>query len=602
MKKLPFITILFTVLVCGYFMKSGGWEGRTGDNWKNTLNGYDSKAYYSYLPAFFIKHTLKITDSTLPYVNVTDKGIFNKHFVGPAVLWSPFFAAALEYSRLKGNHVNAYSALFIKAIGIAALFWLFIGLYCLWKTLKLFDIPEGIISLTILLIFFGTNLFYYSYQEYAMAHLYSFSLLSVFLYTGIKYARTERKIFLVLMCVAFGLSVIVRPTAICLLPCLVPLLCGGIKNMFHIFLKPIPILIFIVVVIPVLFIQCGAWYWETGHWYLRSYADEGFYFFHPQLFKVLFSFQNGWFIYTPVAVLSLTGFINLYKTNRISFYFCSLAIILWWYLVASWWCWSYEDGFEHRAFIDIYPIIAIGLAYLFPFKNNKGYASTSPKGRKRMTGILVFICALCLSLNLVQTYQYYKNILVPYWMDWKSYKYVFLKTSDKYIDCLGGQKDLPPYSNKLPQLVFSSQLNFSQPGESWRFKQPEMLYGKPAIHFAGDEFGTSVEIPADSVYNKGKRYYAKITLSRFEPTGNSSSGVLLVHDDVDTNHHHESYQAFAINDYPSGNDSNSRTYHYAIDIACLKSKGSRMYFYIWNPRHQNFYLTGLSMEIYRVFP
>ena len=31
---------------------------------------------------FFIKHTLKIEDTTLNYINVTAKGTFNKHSVG----------------------------------------------------------------------------------------------------------------------------------------------------------------------------------------------------------------------------------------------------------------------------------------------------------------------------------------------------------------------------------------------------------------------------------------------------------------------------------------------------------------------------------------
>src|SRR5579862_5128140 len=100
MKKLPLITIFFILLASAYFMKTVAWDGKNGNAWKSNLSGYDTRAYYSYLPKLFIGHNLKIADSTLPYVNVTDQGVFNKHFIGPAVLWSPFFITILEYAKV----------------------------------------------------------------------------------------------------------------------------------------------------------------------------------------------------------------------------------------------------------------------------------------------------------------------------------------------------------------------------------------------------------------------------------------------------------------------------------------------------------------------
>lgn len=579
-------------------MKTSTWKG---NNWKTTIDGYDTKAYYSYLPEFFVNHNLIITDSTLPYVNVINKQIFNKHFVGPAVLWSPFFLATLEYARLQHKDSDMYSALFVKGIGIAALFWLFIGLYCLWGILKFFNISDPVISLTLFLIVFGTNLFYYVFNQYMMAHMYSFSMLSVFLYTGMKYSRTEKKQYLVLMSMAFGLSVIIRPTSICVLPCLLPLMCGDIKKTMRTFFTPVSLFIAISIIVPILFLQCGTWYMQTGHWFVRAYSSEGFYFLHPQIFNVLLSFQNGWFVYTPLALISLFGLVNLYQINKVSFYSCFLAIIVWLYLVSCWWCWSYEDGFEHRAFIDIYALVAIGMAHLFPSAKNKIYAFASPLKKKIISGSLLLGCGLFLTVSLIQTYQYCNNIMFSYWMDWDCYKYVFLKTSDKYIDCLGGFRDLPPYTIKPTQLVISSKLNFTQ-GQGWRFKAPERLNGKPAIHFEGDDFGTVLDIPSDSVYNKGERYYAIITLTRFEPEGNSSSGVLFVSDVTGADNKNEYYKSFKINDYPSGKDSNTRTYQYELDTPGLIHKDSKMRFYIWNKDRQNFYLTGLSIEIYRCFP
>lgn len=599
MKNLSLFTIFFIVLGCGYFMKSYTWNN---DRWRETLNPYDPTGYYFYLPGIFIKHDLTITDSTLLYTNMVGKQIADKYFIGAAVLWSPFFMATLEYSRLFRNHTDVYSHLFIRAIGIAALFWLFVGLFCLRKILKYFNISEPVISLTLFMIFFGTNLAYYSYEQYMMVHLYSFSMLCVFLYAGIKYANSGKSFFLVLTSAAFALCVLIRPTSICVLPCLLPLMCGDLKKTFRVFFSPKPFIIAFSIVVPILFIQCIAWHMETGHWFVRAYSSEGFYFLHPKILRVLFSFHSGFFIYTPLALVSLFGFINVYRVNKVAFYCCSLVIIIWTYLVASWWCWSYQDGFEHRAFIDIYPVIAIGMAHLFPSVRNGIYASVSPFKRNIITAGLLFTFSLFLSLNQIQTYQYYNSILSAD-MNWDSYKYIFLKTSNKYVNCLGGCRDIQPYSRKPPLLVYSSTLNIMHPGKEWQCIAPEILNGKPVIHFNKEnDYGVCLRVlPSDSFYNKGEAYCTKVVLTRFEPRGNSSKGALFVNDIQDAKGNHEFYRSFMINDCPSGNDSNTHTYYYIMATPSLMHKDSKMAFYIWNQGRGDFYLTGLSVSIYRCF-
>lgn len=579
-------------------MRTYTWKS---DRWKETLKAYDPQGYYAYLPAIFIKHDFTITDSTLNFVNKVNNRWVDKHFMGASILWSPFFLAALEYSRLFKSHVDAYSPLFIKAIGIAALFWLFAGLFCLRKILKSFNISEPIISLTLFLIFFGTNLFYYSFEQYMMVHLYSFSLLCVFIYAGMKYSGTGKIGYLILTSAAFALAVLVRPTSICILPFMLPLMCGGLEKMFRIFCNLKSFIIAICVIVPLFSLQCIAWHMESGLWFVRAYSGEGFYFLHPKIRSVLFSFHSGLFIYTPLALVSLLGFINVYRVNKVVFYCCALAIMVWTYLIASWWCWSYQEGFEHRAFIDIYPLIAIGIAHLFPSANSRIYPGISPLRGKIVTGGLLIVSGLCVSLNIVQTCQYYNRILSST-MNWECYKYVFLKTSDKYDNCLGGYRDIPPYSSKPPQLVYSNTLDMMHPPSGWRLIAYEMLNGKPAVHFNGDEFGASLQIPTDSLYNKGEAYFTKVTLTRFEPAGNSSSGALFINDISTANNGHEYYRSFLMNDYPSEKDSNTRVYHYVMATPNIAHKDSRMSFYIWNQKHQNFYLTGLSIEVYRCFP
>ena len=56
-------------------------------------------------------------------------------------------------------------------------------------------------------------------------------------------------------------------------------------------------------------------YWKTvtGNYLFYSYADEGFFFLNPQILKGLFSYRNGWLIYSPVMFFALLGIPFLYR-------------------------------------------------------------------------------------------------------------------------------------------------------------------------------------------------------------------------------------------------------------------------------------------------
>ena len=189
----------------------------------------------------------------------------------------------------------------------------------------------------------------------------------------------------------------------------------------------------------------------------------------------------------------------------------------------------------------------------------------------------------------------------PSSMDWERYKYIFLKTSDEYVNCLGGASDLMLYSRKEPERIFFSHPDFSKPADGWSTLPAEMLNGKPAIHFAGNEFGLSLEVPSETVWNKGKFLFTKITLTRFDVKKKSSAAALFVNDVLSDTREHESYYSFALNNIPSERDSDLHTFHSEFNTTNIKDKNSKMFFYIWNKEHGDFYITDISIEIFRVF-
>ena len=79
--------------------------------------------------------------------------------------------------------------------------------------------------------------------------------------------------------------------------------------------------------------------------------------------KVLFSPQNGFFIYAPAMLFALIGLIWGSFKKQANFFTSLLIWCLSWYIFASWWCWWFGGAYGHRAFIEYLPLLVIGLTY-----------------------------------------------------------------------------------------------------------------------------------------------------------------------------------------------------------------------------------------------
>ena len=601
MKRLPAATLIFILTACSYVLVTERWGNDKDKKWDSAFWMIDAQGYYDYLPQLFIKHSLRYPDNSVLFVDTSSMGNFNEYFIGTPLLWSPFYGAVFLAQRISGKTIDGYSAPYKRSIHIAALFWLLIGLMCCAAVMQMLEVSARAISLSLLLIVFGTNLFYYAILFPAMSHLYSFSMLSVFLYAGMKYFRTHRKIFLVTAAAAAGISIITRATSIAILPILIPFIAGDVKKIIPQFLKPSFIFIAAPVLLSILFIQCGAWYLQTGHWLVRPYSTGGFYFLKPEIFNVLFSFRKGWFIYTPLALLALSGLPVLRRINRTLFYACLLAIAVWVYLVSCWWCWTYADSFGHRAFVDIYSLIAVLLALSFdglPEIINERFSFIK---KYFVRAVLLFFCLIFLALNIFQTWQLQNRIMISAYMDWERYKYIFLRTDDSYQNSLGGIMDLVPYSMKKPERIFYSHPDFSKPAPDWSYPPAVLLNGKPAVHFNGSEYGLELHVPSHILLNCGRYVFVKVICTRFDVKAKSSARALFVGDVLNNKNEHEAYGTFLLNNIPSVRGSELHTFHSDFIAANIAAKDSRILFYIWNQEKGDFYITDISVEILRVF-
>jgi hypothetical protein len=183
---------------------------------------------------------------------------------------------------------------------------------------------------------------------------------------------------------------------------LLPLISGGWDNMKatlrHLLTKPLVFCTGIATFLILSSFQFIIWYLQTGHFIVYSYGTESFNFLKPHAFSILFSYNRGWFIYTPVAFLSMAGLVGIFRENKIKFAWVSVFLIAFIYLASSWWMWYYASKFGQRIFVDIYALIGILLVYLFRLIHDG----------KKYARILAILCLLLTAFNLFQFYQHVK--------------------------------------------------------------------------------------------------------------------------------------------------------------------------------------------------
>jgi hypothetical protein len=374
------------------------------------MNMCDVQQYYAYLPAALIHK-----DLSLSYVNDNPEK-FAKYVwgipspspkplimvsSGLAILYSPTFLISHFMAKLLGYEADGYSLPYYIGLQFNFIIYLFIGFYFLRKLLlKYFS--DSVTTATMLMLFFGTNLFYYATYESPLPHGYEFSIFIIFIYYTIGFYEMPGIKYATILGILSGIIALIRPTDIIIL--LIFLFWGisGIKDfrerivllLNKWYLLVAMTLLFIVVWIP----QFIYWKYITGHYLFYSYdSTSHFDFLSPHIIKGLFSYRKGWLVYTPVMALSLTGIfilIRKYKGLSLPIGIFTLVNI---YIVLSWFCWWYGGSFGLRAFVDSYCILSIPLA---------AFISWAFQRKKLIRIIIICVLGLLMLLNLFQTAQY----------------------------------------------------------------------------------------------------------------------------------------------------------------------------------------------------
>ena len=364
------ILIIICALAVYHMFDVGHWSNESSIR----SDGY---GYYGYIEGALVhgdplSEKRFAEDGRLLYRSWMQEGLPGKHFpkwtMGVAYAWVPgyfvadAFAAAFDYER------NGWSTPYQLAVAFTAILFLLLGCWALWHILYK-RYTWWIATITVFLVFYATNLLHYSTSDSGMSHVYNFGLISFYLWLNDKWLKSYKTKDLLFMSAILGWIVLIRPTNITIglaTPIMLYAQTGSLRKL----MQPQLALAALVAFIPII-PQLVFWKFTTGHWVTYSYENEAFYWFTGNFINGLFSYRNGWLLYTPIMIFALIGLALTRKVDKGLFWASSIIILLHIYITFSWWCWYYGGSLSIRPMIDMYVLCAFGLAGLFNYVFSK---------------------------------------------------------------------------------------------------------------------------------------------------------------------------------------------------------------------------------------
>lgn len=523
-----FLLILTTLIVLNYVTKSVN------------LFSYDVFGYYLYLPKFVHDWNLNFTDlEWVTKINDTYHNtptlyqfswIDNQHWIiryssGMALLYLPFFLIGHLIAYLLNYPMDGFSTPYQWMIFIESILVTCIGFILLQKTLRNY-FEKSIVQLTLVCIFFGTNMMVHSgmYNLNVMSHNYLFMLYALLLFLSEQYLKTGRQKYWYSAIACSALMTLVRPVEIISL--CIPVFWGmdslnAVRKRLAGFCvnERRQSLLSFFILMAFGSIQFIYWKIETGHWIINSYDNpgEGLDLLSPHLADYLFSFRKGWILYTPLVMVCCIGFWYLYKNQRTIFFPVIFVFLSSLYLTASWSVWWYSSSFSSRAAIPAYSYLCFPLAALLTAIQTTG-------GIKKWQSLFFSgLIPILIVFNLFQTWQFHKGIIDPERMTKAAYlkNFLALKRAPETEGLLIKLRSETGVESFVPAPYFQHRIIGM---EDMEFGNDESLVntpvfeGKHAQRVSPSGFSKAIWIPFNAVTTHDYAYL-RISAHVFIPSG-----------------------------------------------------------------------------------
>jgi hypothetical protein len=393
----------------------------------------DGFSYYVYLPAWFIYGDTRLGSvandccgGDFPEFSAIirwprTRRWVNAHPIGVAVLQTPFFLTAHALTHWTNLSPDGFSLYYQHAAGLAGLAWTIVGLVFLHRVLRRhFSAPVSDVTLVAML--FGTNLYHYATYDSTYSHPYSFALFAALIDLTERWHANPTRRSAIAIGIVSGLILLTRHTnAILLL--IVPLYgltTRGLEPTLILFRQQLKLVaLMVAVAVAVVSPQLAIYYQATGRLLVSSYGGLGFTFGSPHLFGVLFSVQKGLFFWSPLLLFAIAGIAMLRGGARAFLLPAIVVFVLDTCLIASWWDWQFGGSYGHRGFVDLFPLLAVGLAGFFEW-------SAEQRVRRIVVSLTVL---LAVSLSIFQMLQYWNGVLPFSDLTWDEYRSLFLRVS-----------------------------------------------------------------------------------------------------------------------------------------------------------------------------
>ncbi len=371
------VPILIAFLAFSWMIIAGQWRA------ENVIRG-DARGYCAYLANWVVygEFDFAFYDDLDPdtkeryWLNTyPDSKSIPKLTMGVAYAQLPLFYAAHLVAGPMGFARDGWSMPYQLSVGLSGILFFLFGLIAL-RAFLVRRFSDSLSDFTLLLVGLGTNLLYYAGPDNAISHVFTFALFSMALLAFDSWLEKGRSYNLMFTALLYGWIMLIRPTngIFMLIPLIQLIDSGQWRALFQ--WATVPAIFF--ALLPFL-PQMMLWHEASGHWFFYSYGEEQIFWLKPEILNGLFSYRNGWLMYTPVMMLALLGVGFLWKIDRALTIAGAICIPAHIYVVFSWWCWYYGDSFSIRPMIDIYPLLAVFIASFlrwFMARNNATFAAT----------------------------------------------------------------------------------------------------------------------------------------------------------------------------------------------------------------------------------
>lgn len=583
---------------------------------------YDVFGYYMYLPLKYKYDDIAIRDFSIiseamnhyhisetfyQAVKWENENWVMRYPIGLSVLFFPFYVLADVIAPYTNYPDDGFSKPYQLCILYGSLFYALLGLYFVKKTLCYF-FNDKVSAITLLAISLGTNFFFHVsiHGQGTMSHNFVFTLYAIIIYLTIRWHEAYKWKYIVFLGIATGLIALCRPTEI--ISVMIPLfygitnkesLIGKIKVILS---HKFQIALYSLIIIGIGFIQFGYWYSVSGEFIINPYGagnpGEGLELLQPHIPEVLFSFRKGWFIYTPLMILTVSGFWHMYKHNKALFVPVFIYFIVNLYIISCWSCWWYGACFGVRSLVPSYALLCLPLGYFV-------YYSFSSKLK---WGYWLF-ALFCILLNLFQSWQLSAGIIDDSNMSRAYYFSTFLQrttpTNEQKKLLLKGKfssgiEIFTKEDSLTHALAYERHETFEQISDKIKkdFLTDSIKYAGKYSLVTGTEnpFSPSLESEYRNISKKSYTWIKATVWAFSRYSADSLKGELVVF------MKHKGY-SFKYKSYHISNDNfkpnvwNKLEYYY-LTPDDLRSKKDYVVTFFWNTGNKKIYIDNLTLESY----